>query len=56
MDGTTRTVRVALADSEILLGIGKATALVDNQEYKLDAPPVIIGNRTMVPLRSSVRP
>lgn len=50
-DGTTRTVRVALADSEILLGIGKATALVDNQEYKLDAPPVIIGNRTMVPLR-----
>lgn len=25
--------------------------MVDNQEYKLDAPPVIIGNRTMVPLR-----
>lgn len=50
-DGATRTVRVALPDGEIRLGIGKSTALVRNEEQKLDSPPVIVGNRTMVPLR-----
>ena len=49
-DNASRTVRVALPDGEIRLGIGQSTAVIRNEEHKLDAPPVIIGNRTMVPL------
>lgn len=50
-DNASRTVRITLPDGEIRLGIGQSKALIRNEEYKLDAPPVIIGNRTMVPLR-----
>ncbi|MGI6129606.1 MAG: N-acetylmuramoyl-L-alanine amidase [bacterium] len=50
-DNATRSVRVALPDGEITLGIGKNTAFVRNEEHNLDAPPIIIGDRTMVPLR-----
>lgn len=50
-DSTARTVRVALPDGDIRLGIGKSTAFVRDQEHKLDAAPIIVGGRTMVPLR-----
>lgn len=50
-DSATRTVRVALPDGDIRLGIGQNTAFVRDEQHKLDAPPSIVGGRTMVPLR-----
>jgi outer membrane protein assembly factor BamB len=43
-------------DMKILLWIGKNTAEVNGQQLKIDAPPVIIGGRTMVPLRFIAEP
>jgi len=35
----------------ITLSVGNAVAHIDNQEVALDSPPVIVGGRTLVPLR-----
>ena len=40
-----------LPDGDIRLGIGQNTAFVRDEQHKLDAPPSIVGGRTMVPLR-----
>jgi hypothetical protein len=44
-------VFVANGPREILLHIGDTKALVDGREVWLDAPPILMGERTMVPLR-----
>jgi len=44
-------VFVANGSREILLRIGDTKALVDGQEVRLDAPPILMGERTLVPLR-----
>jgi hypothetical protein len=44
-------VFVASGDREVLLRIGDTRARVDGREVWLDAPPVLMGERTMVPLR-----
>lgn len=44
-------VYVASGSREILLRIGDTTASVDGREVELDAPPIILGERTLVPLR-----
>lgn len=40
-----------LSSTIIKIWINKITAFVNNKEYKLETPPIIINNRTMVPLR-----
>ncbi|NMA55113.1 MAG: AMIN domain-containing protein [Firmicutes bacterium] len=50
-DGATRSVRVGLPAGHIRLSIGNSTAYIHEQEYRLDAAPMIVGDRTMVPLR-----
>lgn len=44
-------VYVASGSREIILTIGDTKALVDGREVWLDAPPILIGERTLVPLR-----
>jgi len=44
-------VFVANGPREILLRIGDTKALVDGREVWLDAPPILMGERTLVPLR-----
>lgn len=50
-DGETRTVTVKQANHTVLLAIDSLTALVDGTEVPLGAPAVIVGGRTMLPLR-----
>ncbi|WP_425393283.1 copper amine oxidase N-terminal domain-containing protein [Cohnella laeviribosi] len=42
---------VAVEDETIVLFIGKDTALVNNQQVKLDTKPVVQNETAMVPLR-----
>lgn len=42
---------IAFPEKRIELKIGSKVALVDGQKRTIDVPPVIINNRTMVPLR-----
>lgn len=44
-------VFIASGPREIRLRIGDSRALVDGREVDLDAPPILVGGRTMVPLR-----
>ncbi len=37
--------------TKIILQVGNSKAIVNNEIVKLDAPPVLVNNRTMVPLR-----
>jgi N-acetylmuramoyl-L-alanine amidase len=50
-DDATRTVTVGAAANVIELGIGKNVAIVGGERKQLDAAPIIVGDRTMVPLR-----
>lgn len=45
------TLAVAGAGSETSLTIGSSTATVNGAEKELDSPPILINDRTMVPLR-----
>lgn len=50
-DGGTQTVTISGADKELELAIGKNEAKVNGEVKTLDASPVIIDSRTLVPLR-----
>jgi hypothetical protein len=52
-DGQTRTIRIYLPGKEIriTIQISNTTGRVGNKIVKLDAPPQIVGGRTIVPLR-----
>ncbi|HHY95643.1 MAG TPA: tetratricopeptide repeat protein [Firmicutes bacterium] len=50
-DGETRTVTVVKAGKVVLIPVGSLKASVDGVEVSLDAPAVIIGGRTLIPLR-----
>jgi len=50
-DGTAQTVTVLDGDITVKLGIGKNTALVNEQEQVLLRPPEIKNGRTLIPLR-----
>jgi len=50
-DGDTRTVTAVLGNIAIVLTIDSDTAFVDDEEFELDVPAMIIDDRTMVPLR-----
>jgi hypothetical protein len=47
----TRTVRAARGTTLVELQIGSRIARVDGRAMTLDAPPMVIGGRTLVPLR-----
>ncbi|MEL7564863.1 MAG: copper amine oxidase N-terminal domain-containing protein [Dehalobacterium sp.] len=50
-DSENRTIYASRKGRSIELFIDKSTALVDNQEILLEAPPIIFKERTLVPLR-----
>ncbi|MDQ2086554.1 copper amine oxidase N-terminal domain-containing protein [Herbivorax sp. ANBcel31] len=50
-DGDTRTVYAKNETTEMELGIGKQTAIVNDEEHTLDVAPEITDDRTFVPLR-----
>lgn len=50
-DGTKREVLVSNGEKEIKLTIDNTTAYVNGQAITLDCAPVIVSNRTFVPLR-----
>jgi hypothetical protein len=50
-DGESRLVTVIKGDVTIVLPVGSLRATVNGAEVALDVPAVIVGNRTMVPLR-----
>ena len=47
----TRTAVFAKGDKVIFMTIGSNTAFVNTTEYTMDVEPVIIGGRTMLPIR-----
>ncbi|MCD6427549.1 MAG: hypothetical protein J7L03_05600 [Caldisericaceae bacterium] len=52
--GNTTKVSVPvkfIPKTKIVLQVGNSKAIVNNEIVKLDAPPVLVNNRTMVPLR-----
>lgn len=50
-DPKTRTAIIRKGDKVIVLAIDKPNARVNGKLVKLDVPPKIVNNRTMVPLR-----
>jgi hypothetical protein len=46
-----RKILIQLEDKKIELWIQKTTAMIDQKEYFLDAPPLIVNQRTFVPVR-----
>lgn len=50
-DGETQTVVMAMENDVLLLSIGNQTAYFNETAQTLDAAPVIVGERTMFPIR-----
>ena len=50
-DAAEQKASATRADKTVECWIGKAFANVDGEQVKLDAPPVLINGRTLVPLR-----
>jgi len=50
-DGTTQTVTATKDGTFIILAIGSPAAVVNGYGRTLDQPPVLLGGRTMVPVR-----
>lgn len=48
---STRTITASKGDKTVTLKVGSTTAYINQNPVKLDAPPVIRNNRTLVPLR-----
>lgn len=47
----TKTITITRIDRQIILTVGKQTASIDGKEATLARPPVVVGGRTLVPLR-----
>ncbi len=50
-EGTTRTVKLSMGDDVIELVIDSNIAYLNNQAHMLDVAPVVINERTMLPIR-----
>lgn len=50
-DQNTRTITAYKGDKQVILKVGSTTAYINQNPVKLDAPPVVRNNRTLVPLR-----
>ncbi len=55
-DPTTQKIGIVRYDITVNLWIGKDFVEVNGNKLKIDAPPVIVGGRTMVPLRFIAEP
>lgn len=55
-DPTTQKIGIIRYDITVNLWIGKDYVEVNGNRLKIDAPPVIVGGRTMVPLRFIAEP
>jgi hypothetical protein len=50
-DGTTNTVTARNSQTTVRLQIGNATAYLNNVPVQLDVPPMLVNDRTVIPLR-----
>lgn len=50
-DQETKSASIHSGQTQIILTVGKSTALVNGQQVRLEAPPMIDKGRTMLPLR-----
>ncbi|MCL1848255.1 MAG: copper amine oxidase N-terminal domain-containing protein [Clostridiales bacterium] len=50
-DGETRQVAYTAGGRRILLTVGQKTAMIGDRMVEMDIPPMIINDRTMVPVR-----
>jgi len=50
-DGESRTIGITLQDINISLTIDNPTAYINSNTITLDQPPIIVNDRTLVPLR-----
>jgi len=50
-DQETKTVTACKDDKIVILKIGEKTAYVNDTPVELDVPPIIVNNRTLVPVR-----
>ncbi len=50
-EGTEQKITLTLYGKVVILRIGATTGLVNDEPVMLDAPPTIIGGRTLVPIR-----
>jgi len=50
-DGKTRTITANDSQTRVVLQIDNNIALINDIPYPLDAPPIIINERTLIPLR-----
>lgn len=50
-DAATKSARIHNGQTEMILTVGKTTAVVGGQSVQLEAPPLIEKGRTMLPLR-----
>ena len=50
-NGDTQEVTIRSEEAVIILKIGNKTIKVDNKQYKMDAAPEIVNDRTMLPVR-----
>lgn len=50
-DGATNTVTARNSQTTVLLQIGNATAYLNNVPVNLDVPPMLVNDRTLIPLR-----
>lgn len=50
-DGSTSTIKAAGVDTSISLQIGNPVAYRNGEAVRLDAPPALVGGRTLIPLR-----
>ena len=47
----SKSISIVLGDMNITMQIGNTTVMVNGKSYTIDAPPVIVANRTFVPVR-----
>src|SRR5688500_9689919 len=50
-DQRTSTVMARQDSTQVVLRLGQAQAMVNGQPTTLDSPPMVVGGRTLVPLR-----
>jgi len=50
-DNKTRSVSYTTSDKVVILTVGKTSATINGKNYTLDCAPVIVNDRTLVPVR-----
>jgi len=50
-NGADRSIAIKAGDDELVIWVNKTTYLKNGEEFAMDAPPVIVNGRTLVPIR-----